>query len=79
MNSADQKYSDKKLIIKGIKLLVIGMVFIVLTTYLITFTFLNKDVLPLYLLLPLSIISLLFTIYLLFKGIKTVVKGFFTN
>jgi hypothetical protein len=72
-----QKHTDKKLLSKGLKLLVFSIVMIVVTTYLFTFTFLNKEVLPMYLLLPLAIISMGATIYLIFQGIRTLVKALF--
>lgn len=72
-----QKHTDKKLLVRGLKLLAFALVMIVLTTYLLTFTFLNKDVLPMYLTLPLALISMGFTIYLIFRGIKSVINSLF--
>ena len=72
-----QKYTDKKLLIKGVKRLALALPILVLTTYILTFAFLNKEVLPLYIFLPLGIIAMGFTIYLLFNGIKILLKALF--
>ena len=72
-----QKFTDKKLLVKGIKRTAISIPLLVLTTYLFTFAFLNKDVIPLYWILPLAIIAMGLTIYLIFKGIGTIMKSLF--
>lgn len=72
-----EKHTDKKLLARGLKILAIALIMIVLSTYLITFAFLNKDVLPLYIVLPLAIIAMAGTIYLIFKGIRTILKSIF--
>ena len=77
MKEPKQKHTDKNLLLRGLKILAFALVMIVLTTYLITFTFLNKEVLPMYLTLPLALISMGFTIYLLFRGIKSVMNSMF--
>jgi len=77
MKEPKQNHTDKKLLSKGLKLLAFSIVMIVITTYLFTFTFLNKEVLPMYLLLPLAIISMGATIYLIFHGIRTLMKALF--
>lgn len=77
MEPPKQKHSDKSGIIKGVKILAVSLVLIVLSTYLLTFTFLNKETLPMYILLPLAIIVMGITIYLLFNGIKTIIKALF--
>ncbi len=73
----NQKFTDKKLLVKGLKRLALALPILVLTTYILTFAFLNKEVLPLYIFLPLGIIAMGFTIYLLFNGIKIVMKSMF--
>lgn len=77
MEPPKQKHSNKSGIIKGVKILAVSLVMIVLSTYLLTFTFLNKETLPMYILLPLAIIVMGITIYLLFNGIKTIIKALF--
>ncbi|MAY23072.1 MAG: hypothetical protein CMC74_09855 [Flavobacteriaceae bacterium] len=79
MKDPNQKHTDKQLLVKGIKILAISVVLIIASTYLLTFSFLNKDVLPLYLLLPLAIITMGATIYLIFKGLKLILKAVFNN
>jgi hypothetical protein len=43
----------------------------------LNFAFLNKNIIPLYLMLPLGIIGVAATIYTLFRGIRTLVSVFF--
>ena len=77
MNEPSQKHTDKRLLVKGLKRLALALPLLVITTYILTFAFLNKEVLPLYLLLPLGIIAMGATIYLLFNGIKIILKSLF--
>ncbi len=77
MNEPNQKHTDKKLLVRGLKLLGIALVLIVITTYLLTFTFLNKEVLPMYLTLPLALISMGATIYIFLRGIKLIMKSLY--
>lgn len=55
----------------------LGIPMIVLTTYILTFAFLNKDEIPLYIFLSLGIIAMAATIYLLFQGIRLILKSLF--
>jgi Family of unknown function (DUF6095) len=77
MKETDQKYTDKQLLVKGLKRLVLALPLLVLTTYILTFAFLNKDTIPLYIFLSLGIIAMAITIYLLFNGIKIILKSLF--
>ena len=70
-------HTDQKLLVKGLKLLALGLPSIVLTTYILTFAFLNKETIPLYIFLTLGIIAMAVTIYLLFKGIKMILRALF--
>lgn len=67
----------KQYIIQGIKYLAFSMVLLVTSTYILTFAFLNKETLPLYLLLPLGTIGVGATIFMMFRGLKTISKAFF--
>ena len=58
--------NKKQRLIKGLKILGAALVLLILTTYVLTFAFINKSVLPIYLLLPLGIIGVATTIYTLF-------------
>ncbi|MCT8340836.1 DUF6095 family protein [Luteirhabdus pelagi] len=71
------KHTNKKLLVKGIKRLAICIPLLVLTTYVITFSFLNKETIPLYIILPLGILLMAGTIYLLFSGIKIILSSLF--
>jgi hypothetical protein len=77
MKETDQKYTDKQLLVKGLKRLALALPLLVLTTYILTFAFLNKDTIPLYIFLSLGIIAMAITIYLLFNGIKIILKSLF--
>ncbi|MAN59134.1 MAG: hypothetical protein CMC08_04780 [Flavobacteriaceae bacterium] len=77
MGNPKQKHTDKQLLLKGIKRLALALPLLVLTTYLFTFSFLNKEVIPLYFLLPLAILAMATTIYLLFNGFKIILKAIF--
>ena len=77
MKETDQKYTDKQLLMKGLKRLVLALPLLLLSTYLLTFAFLNKDTIPIYIFLILGIIAMAITIYLLFNGIKIILKSLF--
>tara|TARA_R110000823_G_scaffold288701_3_gene407055 strand:+ start:15011 stop:15256 length:246 start_codon:yes stop_codon:yes gene_type:complete len=77
LKDTNQKYTDKQFLVKGLKRLAIALPLLVLTTYLFTFAFLNKETIPLYYLLPLAILGMAATIYLLFNGIKWMLKALF--
>ena len=79
MDETGQKYSDKKLLVKGLKRLALSIPLLVLTTYVITFAFLNKETIPLYIFLPVGIILMVLTIYLMFSGIKILIKALFAR
>ena len=72
-----KEHTDMKLLVKGLKRLALGLPFIVLTTYILTFAFLNKETVPLYIFLTLGIIAMVVTIFLLFNGIKLVLSSIF--
>ena len=77
MDDTGQKFTDKKLLVKGLKRMAISIPLLVLTTYIFTFAFLNKEAIPLYILLPLGLIAMALTIYLMFRGIKLIMKAIF--
>ncbi|MCZ6593292.1 MAG: DUF6095 family protein [Bacteroidetes bacterium] len=77
MKETDQKYTDKQLLVKGLKRLALALPLLLLTTYVLTFAFLNKDTIPIYIFLILGIITMAITIYLLFNGIKIILKSIF--
>lgn len=71
--------NKKQAMIQAIKTLGFGLVLLVISTYLLNFAFINKNVLPLYLILPLGIIGVAATIYTLFRGIRKFVSVFFDH
>ena len=72
-----KKNSDTKLLAKGLKRLALGLPLIVITTNILTFAFLNKETIPIYIFLTLGIIAMGVTIYLMFDGIKLILKSIF--
>ncbi|MAZ72643.1 MAG: hypothetical protein CMC70_05805 [Flavobacteriaceae bacterium] len=77
MANQEQKHTNKQLLIKGLKRLALALPLLVLTTYAFTFTFLNKETIPMYYVLPLAILGMAGTIYTLFSGIKLILKSIF--
>ncbi|QIE60677.1 hypothetical protein G5B37_14265 [Rasiella rasia] len=77
MSSSERGHTDKQLLVKGLKRLAVAIPLLVLTTYAFTFSFLNKDTIPMYYILPLAIIGMAGTIYTLFSGIKLIMKSLF--
>ncbi|MFT6138700.1 MAG: hypothetical protein ACJAUJ_001795, partial [Salibacteraceae bacterium] len=71
----NKQHTDTALLVKGLKRLALGLPFIVLTTYILTFAFLNKETIPLYIFLTLGIIAMGVTIYLMFDGIRKILKS----
>ena len=65
--------------VQGLKTLGLGLILLLISTYLLNFAFINKSVLPLYMVLPLGIIGVAATIYTLFRGIKKIVSVFFEH
>jgi len=72
-----KEHTDQKLLIRGLKRLALALPLLVLTTYIFTFGFLNKDTLPLYIFMILGIVFMAGTIYLLFDGIKKILDSIF--
>jgi hypothetical protein len=70
-------HTDKKLLVKGIKYMAIVIPLLVLTTYLFTLAFLNKDSKILYIVLPVAIIGMVATIWQGFKGMRTIMRALF--
>jgi hypothetical protein len=77
MSDPKQKHTDKKLLVKGIKRLALAIPVLILSTNLIQLAIVNREVLPIYIFLSLGIIAMILTIYLLFNGIRTIMKSIF--
>lgn len=77
MSEPKQKHTDKQLLVKGVKRLALALPVLVLSTYLIRLSIINREVLPIYIFLSLGIIAMILTIYLLFSGIRTIMKSIF--
>ena len=71
--------NKKQAMVQGLKTLGLGLILLLISTYLLNFAFINKSVLPLYMVLPLGIIGVAATIYTLFRGIKKIVSVFFEH
>ncbi len=63
--------------VKGLKYMAFVIPLLVLTTYLFTLAFLNKDSKILYIVLPVAIFGMAATIWLGFKGMRTILKALF--
>jgi len=72
-------HTDKELLVKGIKYLAVMIPLLILTTYLLTLSFLNPENFMFYAALPLGLIGMVVTIYLGFKGIRTIMKSLFNQ
>lgn len=72
-------HTDKQLLVKGIKYMALMVLLLILTTYLLTLSFLNTENFMFYVALPLGLIGIVGTIYLGFKGIKTIMNSLFKN
>ena len=70
-------HTDKKLLVKGIKYMALVIPLLVLTTYLFTFMFLNKETKLFYIVMPLAIAGMAGTFWLGFKGLKTIMRAIF--
>lgn len=70
-------HTDKKLLVKGIKLMAYSLPLLILSPYLITLAALNKHNFTLYVFLILGIMVGFTAIYLCFKGINTIMKSMF--
>ena len=73
-----QKHTDKKLLSKGIKYLVITLPLLFLCPYLMTLSFINKDNSSFYLFIVLGIIAGGWALFLFYKGIKTLMNALFS-
>lgn len=70
-------HTDKQLLLKGIRYMAITIPLLILSTYLFTLAFLNTDNFMIYAALPVAIIGMAATIYLGFKGIRTIMTSVF--
>ena len=70
-------HTDKQLLVKGLKYMAITIPLLILTVYLFTLSFLNTESKIIYYVLPLAFVGMTGTIWLGFKGIKTILKSIF--
>lgn len=77
MDEPRQSYTNKRLLVRGLKRLALGLPLLVLTTYILTFAFLNKETIPIYIFGILGILSMALTLYLLFNGIRIILRSVF--
>ncbi|MBZ0326071.1 MAG: DUF6095 family protein [Altibacter sp.] len=71
------KHTDKQMLVSGIKKLALALPLLILSPYLLTLSFINKDNFMFYLALILGLIAGAAAIYLCFKGINTIIKSMF--
>jgi hypothetical protein len=72
-----QKHTDQKLLMRGLKYMVITLPLLFLCPYIITLSFLNKDNYTFYIFLAIGIIAGVFALFFFYKGIKTIMKSIF--
>jgi hypothetical protein len=77
MDNTQQSYTNKQLLVRGIKRLGLALPLLFLSPYLITLGFLNKDNWTLYLFLIPGIIAGILAILLVFKGLKLMLRAMF--
>ena len=69
--------TDFDLLKKGLKFMAFALPLLFLSPYLLTLSFLNKEIFMFYVFLFFGIVAGAGAIYLLFKGINTVMKSIF--
>lgn len=67
--------TNRKQVMKGIQYLAFSLLVAFLAVYLLSFSFINK----IYTITGLGVIFMFAAIFLIYKGINTVVKGFFNE
>ncbi len=72
-------HTDKQLLLKGIKYMAFTIPLIVLSAYLFTLSFLNLENFMFYVALPIAIMSMVGSIWLGFKGVRTIMNAVFNN
>ena len=77
MTEPEQKHTDKALLVKGLKRLALSIPVIILSAYLIRLAVINKENLPMYIFTIPGIICMILAIYLIFIGIRTVMRSIF--
>ena len=70
-----KEHTDRDLLIKGIKFLAVALPFLALSPYLLTLSFLNKETFMFFVFLILGIFAGATAIFLLFKGINTILNS----
>ena len=72
-----KEHTDVELLRKGVKYLAIALPLLFLSPYLITLSFLNTETIYGYVFFGLGFIAGVGAIYLVFKGINTIMKSIF--
>ncbi len=71
------KHTDQKLLVQGLKKLALSLPLLFLSPYVLTLSFLNKETYVFYIFFSIGIILGILAVYLVFKGISTVMKSIF--
>ncbi|MAP81034.1 MAG: hypothetical protein CL526_08080 [Aequorivita sp.] len=72
-----RKHTDFDILKKGLKFLAFALPLLFLSPYLLTLSFLNKETFMFFVFLIFGLIAGAGAIYLLFKGINTIMKSIF--
>ncbi len=73
----EQKHTNREVLTKGVKIMVITLPLLILAPYLITLAFLNKTNGSFYIFITLGAIAGITAMWLFYKGISTIVKAMF--
>ena len=71
------KYTDKKLLVKGLKYLAGSLPLLFLSPYFFTITFMNREHPWYYFGFSLALILGILAVFLIFKGLRTIMKALF--
>lgn len=72
-----KEHTDLKLLVKGLKKMALSLPLLFLSPYLLTLSFMNKENFVFYIAFILGLIAGAGAIYLIFKGISTIMKSIF--
>lgn len=72
-----KKHTDFNILKKGLKFMAFAVPLLFAAPYLLTLSFLNKDIYMFYVFLGLGLVAGAGAIYLCFKGINTIMKSIF--
>ncbi len=73
----NQKHTNPNLLKKGVKYLAFSLPLLILSPYVLTLSFINKETVFFYLFFVVGLIVGFFALYFLYKGIQTLLSSLF--